>query len=230
MIVDAKERIRKNLITKETTLELNFCDIQGTEIELNLLAQCAHLVALNLNNNCIKDISFLANLKHLEYLYINDNPITDLSVLIKLKHLYYLSLGDNQFDNLFIIQQLKELDTLFLGQNPITDYSVLKELTQLEYLYLENTVQNINLLKELNNLRGLEMDIINLTYPPIWYAALKYKKGKLGNYTHLTELPQIEKIWQLMKTEEEENINLAQQLSKGQGWTEEEFEMYKILL
>jgi len=84
-------------------------------------------------------------------------------------------------------------------------------------------------LKELAEVNTLCITISELIYPPIWYAVLEYKKGKLGDHTHLKELPHVEKIWQLMKTEDEENINLAQQLAKGQGWTEEEFKMYKSL-
>jgi len=33
-----------------------------------------------------------------------------------------------------------------------------------------------------------------------------------------------------MKTKDEENIKLAKQLAKGQGWTDEEFKIYRNLL
>jgi len=33
-----------------------------------------------------------------------------------------------------------------------------------------------------------------------------------------------------MRTEDKKNIKLAEQLAKGQGWTEKEFKMYRNLL
>jgi len=42
----------------------------------------------------------------------------------------------------------------------------------------------------------------------------KYGEVKLGDYLHLSELPQVEKIWGLMKTKDRDNIKLAQQLAK----------------
>lgn len=65
-----------------------------------------------------------------------------------------------------------------------------------------------------------------ITYLPIWYAYLYKEGGKLSDYSHLEELSCIEKIWQLLKTKEQSNIDLANQLAKRQGWTEADFWVY----
>jgi len=127
--------------------------------------------------------------------------------------LEYLNLAENRdIQDISFLKDLKELKTLNLAENwQINDIHFLKDLTRLQNLILKDNL----------HLEG---------FPPIFWIYYKSKGGNLLDYKHLPELPHIEKIWQLMGTKDEENINLAQQLAKGQGWMKEEFEMYKNLL
>jgi len=59
----------------------------------------------------------------------------------------------------------------------------------------------------------------------IWFT--NSKNENQVSKPNVLNSPKSKKIWQLLKTKEEENINLAQQLTKGQGWTDEIFEVYK---
>jgi len=154
--------------------------------------------------------------------------IEDYSALKPLKQLYTLHISFHRIQDISFIEHLSNLEILYLDGNLIEDIQALKNLKNLKSLSLyENLVADISHLKDLENLETIVMKFLNLSYLPIAFANLKTFAGKLGDYTHLPELPHIEKIWQLMQTQEEENINLAQQLAKGQGWTEEEFQMYK---
>jgi len=196
-----------------------------------VLTKLKHLKKLNLWYNLIaQNTTFLQNLKSLEYLSLNLNQIKDISFLQDLTSLQYLDLSENLIQDISPLENLVNLVNLYLWANDIQDISPLKTLKRLERLDLSsNKIQDITVLKKLTNLIQLNTNLDMLPFPPIYYVSLKTKSGRLGDYTHLPELPKVEKIWQLMITDDEENTKLAQQLAKGQGWTEEEFEMYKSL-
>ena len=126
------------------------------------------------------------------------------------------------------LQHHPVLRRLSLGYNPIVDVSPLQHLISLKELYLVSTsVKDISSLYTLHQLESCRVDIPPLSYPPIWYIYLKTKGGKLGDYANLQKLPHVEKIWKLLMSEEEENLELAQQLAEGQGWSKEDFEVYE---
>jgi hypothetical protein len=93
---------------------------------------------LNLNNNCLVDISPLNELKKLKTLFLNDNQITDIRVLKELKELEYLHLDHNQITDIRVIKELKGLKFLSLEHNKLTDVSTLKELKKLCQLNIKN--------------------------------------------------------------------------------------------
>lgn len=199
--------------------------------DISFLSTSTNLQRLDLSWNKVEDITVLQHLPNLQKLDISDNKIQDFAVVSCLKKLKSLKLNLSQLKDISFLAELTQLEKLDLSHNKLKDISILAAFTQLQYLNLEaNPIQDINAIKQLNNLRQLDVSFDHLLYPPIWLASLKYKKGKIGDYNHLTELPKIEKIWQLLYTEDNANINLAQQLALGQGWTNENFEMYKNLL
>jgi len=182
-----------------------------------------------LSDNPIKFLR-LRNFPKIKVLNLSSLQLEKIE-LHNLSQLQRLNLSNNQLKDVSCLQSLTQLQTLYLSENQLREIKNIEKLQNLQRLDLaRNQIQDIHFLKELTELNTLSIRPSELIYPPIWYAALESKKGKLGDYTHLRELPHIEKIWQLMQTKEEENIELAQQLAKGQGWTEDEFAMYKNLL
>lgn len=231
MTEEALQHIQENLDNKKASLHLDFCQITGIEKELELLKECTHLETLNLHNNPLQNTMFLKNLRQLKHLNLTKTQTYDITLLDQFAQLQTLVLSENHIRDITVLKNLKQLKIIYLRNNPITDFTVLKDLTQLTGLFLEDTrIQNISFLKHLTKLQKVGIDFKKLQYPTIGMAYLNYKKGKLGDYTHLPELPQIEKVWQLMKSKDEKNIELAHQLALGQGWAEEDFQAYRSLL
>lgn len=211
------------------------------------------LQSLNLYNNELEDISFLIHLTSLQKLDLSHNKFKDISPLVRLTNLRELNLGNNDIDDYSYLQELKQLESLTLSANFIKDISFLENLTNLKYLNINynqikdisplknlkkleslgfygNKVQNIDILKNLENLNSVNLSFNALDYPPISIIYLQKKGGKLGDYIHLPERSQVAKIWQLMSSNDKKDMELAHQLALGQGWMEEDFEMYQNLV
>lgn len=94
-----------------------------------------------------------------------------------------------------------------------------------------NNVYDISSLKPLKLLEKLSIYIKDLSYPPIWFVKMNRHWGsRLGDYQDLEELPYVEKIWQLLSSNDENNQSLAMTLACSQGWTEDDIYMYRCLL
>lgn len=198
---------------------------------LETLKNLQQLKNLNLSDIQIQDITFLESLHRLEKLELHHNEITEVTPLQGLANLKILGLVINRIEDITALQTLKNLEELYLNSNEIKDITALKKLQNLRVLYIKyNLIEDHSLLKNLENLETLEMDIDNFEFPPIWYAYLSAKRGKMSDCKELSELPQVKKVWQLMQATDEKNNALAQQLAEGQGWTEEDIEMYEGLL
>ncbi|OJJ18455.1 hypothetical protein BKI52_22840 [marine bacterium AO1-C] len=212
--------------------QLQFLDLSVNHVqEVTPLAKLTHLWFLDVGRNQIEDITALSGLTRLQELDLGKNQIEDITPLAHLTQLVHLRLSQNQIKDVHTLAKLKALKWLQLSNNFIEDVSPLAELKQLEVLYLfENPLQDISCLKHLTQLTELHVYLDDLIYPPIWFALLKTKEGRVGDYAHLPELPQVEKIWQLIKSRQKENIDLAWQVALGQGWTAAEFETYLQLL
>ncbi|HAS44775.1 MAG TPA: hypothetical protein DCS93_30125 [Microscillaceae bacterium] len=230
--------------------------LQHNNIEIaHPLKYLKNLRYLDISNNAIQDVDFLENLADLKTLIACDNKICSLKPLTKLKKLEKLQLDFNaardidalqgltslkhlsfmsaKLPNMDFVKNLTQLTFLCLGANNIQDISPLAHLPNLRVLFLGyNPIQDISPLKSLPKYLGFKfgIDHTKLPFPPIWYAYAQWAKKPFRDYAHLTELPQVEKIWQLMRTKEENNIRLAQALAKGQGWSEEDFKVYQKLL
>lgn len=199
---------------------------------ISFLEDLEALKILNLSYNRITDISPLKRMKKLENLYLRNNQIRDITVLSNFRQLRILQINENQIQNIKALENLQKLEELVLYWNKIEDVSILENLKQLQILNLGgNPIREVGFLKNLEALKEIDnIDMSHLNYVPICYVYLQNKKGKLGNYTHFAELPEVAKIWQMMQNGDAENINLAHQLALSQGWTEEEFKMYRDLV
>jgi len=236
-------------LTNLQKLTLQYNNIKVT----SPLKQLKKLQYLDISHNPIEDIDFLENLACLETFIGWDNKIRSLKPLANLKKLEKLRLGKNFIRNADALQRLTSLKSLNISWTNLQDISFVKNLTQLTYLGLKknkirdisplahlpnlnflhlehNPIQDIGPLKDLPFIFDFKIDHAKLHCPPIWYAYAKWERKPFSDYTHLAELPQVEKIWQLMRTKEVCNLQLAQELAKGQGWTEEAFKVYQNLL
>lgn len=211
-------------------INLEFLQFIRTQItDITPLKDLQNLQALIIYSNQIQDITPLKKLQNLQTLYLSMNNIESIEPLKFLINLQTLHLTSNRITEIISLKDLKCLQYLDISGNDVKNINALKELKQLQNLSLiSNKIKDITPLKSLEDLQHLDTD--NYSNPPIWYVYLKNKGGKIGDYKHLEELPQVEKIWQIMQNGDEENINLAHQIALGQGWTEEEFEMYQNLL
>ena len=219
------QNLRKLILNNNLLLHIGVEDIPNASKSLQYL---------DVSWNELQNSDFLKalkDLKELEYLDLSWNKFQELSLLAELKKLKILNLSNNKIQDFFFLKEMKQLRELYLRENKIRDISFLTNLSQLEKLDLSaNNIQDFKPLKKLENLNSLKIDLSSFSYPPIWYAYLKYKKGKLGDNTHLSELPEVKKIWQLLSSEDKDNQKLAVELAKGQGWSEEEIQMYQNLL
>lgn len=200
--------------------------------DISFLEKFTNLTHLDLGWNKIQNISTLTHLKKLQWLNVGENKIEDFSSLKALKNLKYLGLNSNQIQDITALTAFTSLQELDLSHNEkIENIAALQKLKQLKSLNIVSTaIRDISGLKFLENLTTLRVYADSLDKPPIWYAMLQHKGGKVGDYIHLSEPPQIEKIWQLIKTDDEKNVKLAGQLAQSQGWAEEEIQMYQNLL
>lgn len=107
------------------------------------------LVALDLSNNAIRDISPLSGMHDLQTLNLQSNAITDLSALSSCNALVTLDVSSNALTSLAPISNLSSLSTLNAGINTISDISGLSKLTQLTVLKLNN-----NKLTDISGLAG----------------------------------------------------------------------------
>lgn len=245
----AEQLIAENLKTKNPVLDLGNCGLNGTEEELyHPLKDVTHVKTLTFSGNW--EI-YHAKKQNWVSKFSKNDFLDPINILLKIpdtlpKNLQELILsGEMEFDrydmsfidyqfkikDFSVLTDLKNLKTLDLSYGNIEDISFLKNLEKLQYLNLgSNAIKNIEVLKRINSLKAIKVDLQHLPYPPIWLTKLIFLKGKMGDYIQLIQLPQVEKIWQLMRSNDEKNMELAYQLALGQGWTEEEFEMYKNLL
>lgn len=225
----------------EHLTNLQHLDLAFNEIEdISPLVNLQELTFLDLDSNKVKDLNPLTNLTNLKFLNLRnalfpelENRQAHIEILKPLIKLETLNLARAYgITNVSFMREFKELKTLDLSWNSIQNLDSFRGLENLEELKIEkNPLQNISYLKSLKALKSLSnIDNDMLVFPPIGYAFLKYEGGKLSDYTHLPELPQVEKVWQLLKTKDEKNQKLAVELAKGRGWTEEEIEMYQNLL
>lgn len=247
-----KEYIEVNLRSQNPVLGLIGLRMTGKEAELELLREAKHLrtfylignhledydflcqmeqlESLNLSRNQLKDISFLANLGNLHTLNLSHNCLCDISLLQYLSKLRTLILSENQLCQITALQNLQELESLDLNTNQLENLNDLQALTQLHSLdFRHNPVKDVTFLKQLPRINQLNLSPQYLRYPPLAYVCWYSKGGKLGDYTYLPELPEVEKIWQIICSGDAQNLELARQLAQSQGWTSTEFELHANL-
>jgi len=229
----AEELIAQNLKTKKTTLDLGYCGLNGTEDDLyKPLRDATYLKSLSFSNEWTeynpRKQAWIAK-------FSKNNDDNSPNILLKIPDTLPSSLqklilaGDMEFDrydmrftdyrfkikDFSVLADLQNLKFLDLSYGNIQDISFLVQLKKLQSLNLNfNPIKNIEVLKSIKTLKAVQVGVENLSYPPIWLVKLVYQKGKLGSYTNLPELAEVAKIWQLLISDDEENVNLAHKVGR----------------
>ena len=156
--------INPNNITALDLSHNELTDISGIKLFKNL-------EELILPYNKIVNISVLKDLNNLKTLDMESNEINDISVLKKMKYLQLLILGYNNIKKLSNIKHLKNLVYLNLGNNKLTDIFELKYLNKLQILKLNhnNLIKNISVIKDLTDLKTLDIRSLELESDQIQY-------------------------------------------------------------
>lgn len=203
-----KKLIEENLQSKEATLDLGNCGLDGTEPILELLGECEHLETLILSDGGIKrgeQITYLRQLpqnlpKGLKKLVANgvSRGIKDLSPLSHLSQLEYLSLRGNSIESIIPLASLISLKELILRGNHITTIEALSKCLKLESLELElNQISDIKPLAKLAKLRTLFLSYNDLTnIDPLQYLihlqVLMLNDNQISNIKPLQNLVNLE--------------------------------------
>ncbi len=122
------------------SLEITYCGLN----DIRFLENVPKLNCLNLESNCISDITPLSFLKELESLILHYNSVVNLAPLSKCTELKYLDLSFNEICDISPLSNLKKLRELDLGYNRILTLEPLRELSGLERLDASvNMIRNI---------------------------------------------------------------------------------------
>lgn len=93
---------------------------------LDGIEYCINLVALDISDNQISDISNLWNLKHIEELFLANNQVGYIDTLGNLLKLRILDLSGNQIDDISPLFELEHLEYLNLVGNKVPKHQVEK--------------------------------------------------------------------------------------------------------
>lgn len=141
---------------QEQVIALNLQNYKLSNI--SFVKSLKNLTRLNLAVNSIDKLSPLKRLDGLEELNLQKNDITDIDALERLEALTRLNLQANKISNLESLYNLKELKELNLSSNQINDFEPLGELGQLAYLDLsDNQISSLLPLKTMAELVELDL-------------------------------------------------------------------------
>ena len=204
----ALKLIEENLRTKNTRLELGYCDLNdentaaGTPFDL-ALRQCTHLQTLIFNNTW-------SELNEIDEIVVRtsynsgskngfDTPPPALSALTGLRNLICAGDYDNRWGitNMVFVSDLLNLNQLELSNNKITEIKGLDNLTQLNTLSIRNN--QITEIKGLENLTQLNtLSIRNNQITEIKGLENLTQLNSLGiSDNQITEIKGLENLTQL---------------------------------
>lgn len=189
------------------------------------------LTTASFNFNKIRNLLVATPLPQLQELGLVGNPLKSFAWVTQTTALQSLNISYVQkLINLKAVTTLKHLTHLNCAFCNLATIQHLLLFPHLESLVLDiSLTQDIDTLQKLPQLKTLEIKPPLDKAPPIWYVRFKGHKRPLSNFVNVTPLPYVDKIWALLKTEEEANWQLAEQLALGQGWSKKDFKVYKKL-
>jgi len=100
--------------------DIETLDLSGCEMEcLDGIQYCTHLVAVDLSNNRLDDITELASLTLLQEIYLAGNCIGYIDSLAFLKNLRAVDVSFNAIDDLSPLFELRRLEYVNVTGNPV---------------------------------------------------------------------------------------------------------------
>ena len=142
--------------------------------EISSLRKHTKLQYLNLTNNSVQELKPIEKLVNLRKLMLSGNRISDISSIARLEKLEELILSYNNFIDLKPLENLQKLKKLdltgtktinplgILSKREAIDLSYISNLRLLEELALgNNKLENTNCLKNLMNLKKLDLSYAN---------------------------------------------------------------------
>jgi hypothetical protein len=250
-------RISNNSIVDWTGLkyltQLESLDITATNCQnIDFLAYLPNLRSLKMGDNAVANIAALSNCPHLVHLELYTNGITDISPVAALTKLNSINLSINSIKDLSPLQMLQKLEVLMLyncnlhDDNPIPLLPKLKQLSignnflthlpplppTLTYIYCnQNNIDDLQPLSELPALQVADFaynNPISIVPPPNLYRFVVHDGYYILPQISADIPPEAQAIWTLLRTQSDENIELAEALAQGLGWDSNIFKVYKI--
>ena len=160
-----------------------------------------NLIALELKNNFVTDLTPIGELTELNALFLDGNGITDISPLRSLTKLRALGLDGNSVSDISALAGLTELSDLDLERNSIGDISPLSGLNKLTFLAItENRVKDLEPLRALTGVKKLYVssnDVEDLS--PLEgmkeLEELSATGGRISDVTPLYGLKKLKKVF-----------------------------------
>ena len=205
----ATKLIEKSFQNQGTTLDLGFCDLDGTEDHIFKLLENAHHLKILILANSWDEVyadGKLIRKKSENHLQGNPNHLKQFPAYLPshLKKLILTGHSDRDWEMIRwnhqvfkALPQLTKLEELNLSFIPITDYSFLSTLSQLKSLTLHaNELKDLSFLNTLNSLEHLYLNDNQISD----LSALKHlnklktlhlRKNNLQDLDDLEELSQL---------------------------------------
>ncbi|SDF26795.1 leucine-rich repeat domain-containing protein [Cellulophaga baltica] len=143
-------------------IALNLSDLRISD--LSFLADLKDLQSLYLDSNIIEDLSFIKNLINLKNLSLNENSISDVDSLSGLINLEILNLSENNILNITALSKLKKIKHLNISSNNITDISIIKAFKNLKALYADdNSISDLVCISSLLSLKRINFSKNKIT-------------------------------------------------------------------
>jgi Leucine-rich repeat (LRR) protein len=189
--------------------------------DITPLSSLPLLDLLSLSNNNIEHISPLTALTDLRILYLRDNNIKDISPLSKLIALQYLRIDNNKIEDISPLLGLKKLVSLECSNNNIDDITVVLSINPQMDLNAKNN--KLTAFPSFELIRQIILQKKNM-----------FKIRRPGDpEIVLPPRPEPEsarEIWNLLRTKDPANIELAKQIAVGIGWQKEDLEPYLFIV
>jgi Leucine-rich repeat (LRR) protein len=217
----------------------------GNIVSIDKIAHLTQLKYLYLYSGKLKNIDALAQFTQLEDLYLTDFGIEDISVLGRKNNfpkLRMLSLVNNKITNIAPLSELTAIAVLALSINKIEDISALSGSKNLRDVNLyDNKIRDISPLAGLNSELMVHaaknkldvcppFELIRRVLAKDINPANKNPNKQLYILRPRQEPPHAPQIWQLLRSKDPANTELALQIAKGLGWTNDDIEPYTHII
>lgn len=156
LVIDAYEESLDGIEEFENLISLTVDS--GDITDISKLADCLNLKKLNLNSYHLSDFGALNKLEQLEELTLSCNELRTIDFVEGMENLKSLNILDGSLYDASSLKGLKNLKTLSLDvEFENEDFEVIGTLTNLESLDIDESIDNMEYLKELKSMKKLKI-------------------------------------------------------------------------